>query len=961
MVGERDTVRRTGRGRWVWPTAAVWSALVCLGVLAVSVTGPARAAPAAGGAPADVFDEAAIRALLRRVNDYQLAHPWRDTDRNWIRATWYTGVVAAYEATGERAWLDQALRWSERHRWQPGTESSGANVLTATQTYLQLHELDPRPERIDPVVEWLASGCPNTPTGARVWYREGGRRYADSLYVGPPALAMLARATGDARYLDWMHAFFEDVRQELQDPETGLFFRDERFVGERTTRGRKVIWSRGNGWVFGGLVRILRYLPEDDPRREPHVRTYRRMAQALAPRQGADGLWRTNLDDPEQYPGPESSGTGFFCYGLAWGIRHGLVDAREILPVVARAWRGLAGCVDAGGRVGWGQPVGDRPVEVSADLSHEYVTGTFLLAGSEVLRLVRAGGIPPAARETAVRPLPDAPGSWTWTPGPGSGGDEEERAEVLGRPAVRLESALRSSVDITSRFAWREVTGPLTIRVVCRPTRLPAEKTPIVSRWLMRPGGRSFELGVMPGGIPYLDVSASGSWDRQGRELIGRCRLLPGTPYAVAAVFEPGRRMALWVNGHECGTISRGVPDRIHASGSPVLLGAQPPDQRWADMDIAWLGVDRRGLGDEEIREWARSVGATDLSSRIESAVRGGRLDLARARRQVTEYCAALQVEGSPYGVLRRRARHDAEATLYATCDVAWIRACMGEDLERTLTPRQRREWVTHIHSFAEEDGTYRGGNHSLEHANGMVIGALGVLGGRQARPVRLYDAFDEPAEVAPWLERIRWDRQWSASHLFWGGMHCYSLSSRASDRWRDRVFAWLDANLDPATGWWRKGVEQSGLEIEVLGGAAHIWPMYQHHGHPFPHPRRVIDSILSMQRPDGSWLGFGNYMELDALYGLAYMRSEAPGYRETDIAAAARSHGDLVIDRFPGYLLSAPDAHGVLAVVGTLALLQELDPERFRDEARWSDIFSDRRFYRTDRVEALVRASHGD
>jgi len=45
------------------------------------------------------------------------------------------------------------------------------------------------------------------------------------------------------------------------------------------------------------------------------------------------------------------------------------------------------------------------------------------------------------------------------------------------------------------------------------------------------------------------------------------------------------------------------------------------------------------------------------------------------------------------------------------------------------------------------------------------------------------------------------------------------------------------------------------------------------------------------------------------------------------------------------------------LAVVGTLALLQEMDPQRFCDQIRWSDIFSDRKFYETDRVECDSRA----
>ncbi len=93
--------------------------------------------------------------------------------------------------------------------------------------------------------------------------------------------------------------------------------------------------------------------------------------------------------------------------------------------------------------------------------------------------------------------------------------------------------------------------------------------------------------------------------------------------------------------------------------------------------------------------------------------------------------------------------------------------------------------WIEHINSFANEDGTYRTGIRAIEHANGTVIGALGALGGKQKYPVRLYDALDSAEKVGPWLEKINWKGQWSGSHVFWGAMHCFSLSSRCTPQWR--------------------------------------------------------------------------------------------------------------------------------------------------------------------------------
>ena len=71
---------------------------------------------AAGVAKIDVFSTDRITAIMHKVNNYQLKHPWRFSDRNWIRATWYTGVMAFHEATGEEKLLAQAVAWAKKHK-----------------------------------------------------------------------------------------------------------------------------------------------------------------------------------------------------------------------------------------------------------------------------------------------------------------------------------------------------------------------------------------------------------------------------------------------------------------------------------------------------------------------------------------------------------------------------------------------------------------------------------------------------------------------------------------------------------------------------------------------------------------------------------------------------------------------------------------------------------------------------
>jgi len=330
-----------------------------------------------------------ILADLRSVNAWQLAHPvMKPDDRNWERGTWYTGVMAAWKATHDPTFLEQALRWGQKQAWQVGTEPNGANRLFCVETWTELYLIKNDKSMIAPALQWLATPDPISPAGSQRWYTDHYDEnrdfpYVDSLY-GASALAMLAKATGDRKYLDILGSFLDDVTGQLLDRETGLYWRDPRFISAQTANGKKVLWSRGNGWAFAGIARVLEYLPANDPIRERYLQVFQRMAAELIKRQGADGLWRANLDDSAQYPNPETSGTGFFCFGLAWGIHHGVLDRQKYLPAVQKAWNGLTRNVSPEGKVLWGQQVDGEPHVVARDSTHEYVTGAFLLAGSEV-------------------------------------------------------------------------------------------------------------------------------------------------------------------------------------------------------------------------------------------------------------------------------------------------------------------------------------------------------------------------------------------------------------------------------------------------------------------------------------------------------------------------------------------------------------------------------------------------
>lgn len=69
----------------------------------------------------------------------------------------------------------------------------------------------------------------------------------------------MSQRTGDARYLAYMDTAFWDAVDYLRDPDSGLFYRDHRYIPDgngtelREENGEKVFWSRGIGWVLAAI------------------------------------------------------------------------------------------------------------------------------------------------------------------------------------------------------------------------------------------------------------------------------------------------------------------------------------------------------------------------------------------------------------------------------------------------------------------------------------------------------------------------------------------------------------------------------------------------------------------------------------------------------------------------------------------------------------------------------------
>jgi chondroitin AC lyase len=351
----------------------------------------------------DVCEPKNVLALMERVADWQIAHPAKYRATDWTQGALYAGIMALDTISPSPRFREAMRQVGESNRWKLGPSHYNADDQCVGQMYAELSQrlgntnlIAPMRAQFDSILE-----KPSPVTSLDFTRREAGDRWSwcDSLFMAPPAWTRLSSATGDPCYLEYAVSNWWVTSDYLYDTEEHLFYRDNTYFGRLEANGKRVFWGRGNGWVMGGLVRVLEDLPSGHPSRNKFVQQFREMSERILQCQQADGLWRSSLLDPEDYPLKETSGSGFYTYALAWGINEQLLEKNRFEPAVNKAWRALVGCVTAEGKLTHVQPVGADPRKFDLDHTDVYGVGAFLLAGSQIYRL--HGGRVPYSRTNA--------------------------------------------------------------------------------------------------------------------------------------------------------------------------------------------------------------------------------------------------------------------------------------------------------------------------------------------------------------------------------------------------------------------------------------------------------------------------------------------------------------------------------------------------------------------------------
>lgn len=352
-----------------------------------------------------------VKELITRVNTYWQQNNKAETRSFWDPAAYHTGNMEVYKLLKDDKQLDYTRRWAYHNNWSGATEADPSRWKYANygegkdyvlfgdwqvcfQTYIDLYNLAIANGGTDADNYFMVKRAKEVMHYEAYSKKDDYWWWSDALYMVMPVMTKMYKLTGDMQYLDKLYENLLYSDRIMLDQETGLYFRDARYVypNHKSVNGKKDFWARGDGWVLAGLAKVLQDLPKDYKHYKFFVDKFQRLADIVAKTQQKDGYWTRSILDPNHAPGPETSGTAFFAYGIMWGVNNGFLAKKDYKKCIDRAWQYISEtAVQADGKVGYVQPIGDRAIPgqtVDANSQANFGVGAVLLAACEYYRYI---------------------------------------------------------------------------------------------------------------------------------------------------------------------------------------------------------------------------------------------------------------------------------------------------------------------------------------------------------------------------------------------------------------------------------------------------------------------------------------------------------------------------------------------------------------------------------------------
>lgn len=332
------------------------------------------------------------RRIIDKVAMWQINNQSKvkHNDLAWPNGVLFRGMVDWANYTNDDRYYDFLMEIGNKNNWSLLKRVYHADDLVVAQMYIRMYEKCKDPKMIQAVKERLTHIVEH-PSKAKLWLgaEKWSERWSwcDALFMAPPVYAAFYKIYPEEKYLEFIDREFKEATDSLYDNTAKLYYRDRRYISKKEKNGERVFWGRGNGWVFAGLSLLLQELPKDHPTYNYYLTIYKEMASSVIRCQDKKGSWHASMLDPGSFPAPENSASGFFIYGLSWGINNGILESKIYTKAVLKGWKALKSYVHEDGMLGYVQPVSAAPEHVTNEMTEVYGVGAFLLAGIEILKM----------------------------------------------------------------------------------------------------------------------------------------------------------------------------------------------------------------------------------------------------------------------------------------------------------------------------------------------------------------------------------------------------------------------------------------------------------------------------------------------------------------------------------------------------------------------------------------------
>jgi hypothetical protein len=284
---------------------------------------------------------------------------------------------------------------------------------------------------------------------------------------------------------------------------------------------------------------------------------------------------------------------------------------------------------------------------------------------------------------------------------------------------------------------------------------------------------------------------------------------------------------------------------------------------------------------------------------------------------------------------------------VYGTTDML-ISKYIINDLE--LLDAEKDEWASCINQFQNPDTGYYQKTYTLhfkEHTLAYAIAALYLIDRKPQYPMHWKNNIIQTVDQREaWIRKEpKWSVIWSASHVVSGVLAALAMTGEAPDEFIDWYFGWLDREVDPKSGFWRRGLihnlsfwKQAGLHD--MAGAFHMYYIYEFFHRQWLYPEKIIDHTLRLQHTNGLWDKDVTYcVDLDGLYCLTRSSRNANNYRAADIRKAVEKYlqtAEKIFNDKEFFFNAYGNSHRLTGALAAIAECQKFYPELVKTSKPW-------------------------